>query len=155
MRRLHVNVGLQRTPSKGLWPSYPGYVAQMRRQSKALTDALLDIFDQFEEVSEDIMLEALEPTFDKALMYTPVDTGDLKGSAYLEKATFRGKPRVEMGFARGGKPNYAVYVHEIPYNHAAPTRYKFLEQAMKEDLSSIYIRLGQLYGQFMNGGSVG
>lgn len=154
-RRLHVNVGLQRFNRAPMWPSEPGYVAQMRRQSRELTDTLLDIFNQFEDASEDIMLEALEPTFDKALMYTPVLTGALKESGYLEKNPFRGKPRVEMGFARGGKPTYAVYVHEIPYNHAEPTRYKFLEQAMKEDLSDIYYRLGALYKAFMQGGTNG
>lgn len=153
--RLKVNIGLQRLNRAPLWPSEPGYVRQMQQQSKALTDALLSIFDQFEDASTDIMIDALEPTGEKAREYTPVDTSELLDSYYLVSAPFRGKPRVEMGFARGGKPNYAMYVHEIPYNHAEPTRYKFLEQAMKEDLDQIYQRLGAAYRTFMNGGTRG
>ena len=155
-QRIKINVGLQRQRSTPLSPSEPGYVAQMQQQSKMLTDALLDILDQFEGVSEDLMIQALEPTFEKAKMYTPKDTLELVESAYLEKTPFRGKPRVEMGFARGGSPDYAVYVHEImSYQHEAPTRAKFLEQAMKEDLEHIYFRLGFLYREFMRGGGSG
>lgn len=149
-RRLKVQVGLQRV-GRAMWPSEPGYVAQMNAQAKALTDALLDIFKQFEDASEDIMLEALQPTFQKALEYTPVLTGELRASGYLEKAGFRGKPRVEMGFARGGNPRYAIYVHEIPYSHEPPTQWKFLQKALMEDLDGIYQRLGEGYRTFMNG----
>lgn len=152
-KRIKLGLGLQRVTSPR-YPSEPGYVQQMNAQVKALTDELLSIIDQFEEVTEDIMLEVLEPTFEKAKYYTPVDTRELVESAYLEKASFRGKPRVEMGFARGGFPRYAVYVHEIPeYRHEAPTRYKFLEQALKEDLSSILARLASSYRGFAFGGS--
>lgn len=146
IKRIHVGVGLRAAPRAPLYPSEPGYIAQMQKQSKILTDTLLSIFDQFEDISEDIMLEALEPTGEKAKIYTPKDKHDLVNSYYLEKASFRGKPRVEMGFAKGGKPRYAVYVHEIvEYQHESPTRAKFLESAMKEDLEQIYRRLGTLY----------
>lgn len=153
-RRLKVNLGLQRQRPRPRSPSEPGYTDMMKAQSRALTDALLDIFNQFEDASEDIMLEALQPTFEKAIYYTPVDTGALVNSAYLEKASFRGKPRVEMGFARGGHPHYAVYVHEmLDIPHMPPTRSKFLEAAIKEDLDAIWQRLAALYKAFMDGGS--
>lgn len=128
----------------------------MQAQSRALTNALLSIFDQFIDASEDIMIAALEPTFTKAKVYVPKDTLALLESAYLVKNGSPRKPRVEMGFARGGKPYYAMYVHEIlTYKHAAPTRAKFLESAVKEDLSAIYKRLGGEYSAFMNGISYG
>lgn len=151
-RRIKLGLGLQRVTAP-VYPSEPRYVRQMNAQVKALTEELLSIIDQFEDASEDIMLEALEPTYAKARYYTPIDTGELLDSAYLEKASFRGQPRVEMGFARGGFPRYAVYVHEIPgYHHEPPTRAKFLEQALKEDLSGILTRLAAGYRGFAFGG---
>lgn len=143
-RRLKLGVGKERV-TKPKWPSEAGYVASVNRQTKRITDKLLEFFDEMEDASEEIMLEALEPTYQKARRYTPVDTSALLNSSYLVSAPFRGKPRVEMGFAKGGSPAYAVFVHEIPYNHAEPTSWKFLERAMKEDLEDIYRRLGRGY----------
>lgn len=148
-RRLRVNIGLQRQSATPMYPSEPRYVSQMNAAARRMSDTLLNILAQFEEASEDIMLEALEPTMEKAKRYTPVDTGNLKASAYLEVAPFRGKPRVELGFARGGSPKYAMYVHEIPYTHSPPTSWKFLERALKEDINNIYMRLGAGYREFI------
>jgi hypothetical protein len=155
-RRLKIQIGKQNVRAATPYPSEPGYVAQMQSQAKKMTDTLLDILDQFKDVSEDLMLEALEPTGEKSQVYCPKDTHELVDSFYLVKAPFRGKPRVEMGYARNSKPPYAVFVHEIPtHQHEYPTRYKFLEQAMKEDLEMIHFRLNILYRDFMSGGSRG
>lgn len=154
--RLRVNVGPLRQAKNPPYPSHPTYVAYMQESSKALTDLLLDILDQFEGASNDLMYDALQPTFEKAKVYTPKDTMALVDSAYFVKTGTDKKPRVEMGFARGGKPYYAVYVHEIlSYKHAPPTRAKFLEVAVKEDYSEMYHRLGRNYYRFMNGVSFG
>lgn len=145
-RRIKVQIGLERKRATPLFPSEPRYVAQMNAQARAITDQLLGILDAAAEVSEDIMLEALQPTLEKAKYYCPKDTGDLVESAFLRVASFRGKPRVEMGFAKGGDPYYAIYVHEIlHYAHEPPTRAKFLEAAVKEDLDEIYRRLNRGY----------
>jgi len=152
VKRLHIGVGLRRQRSTPLYPSEPGYVQEMRATSKMLVDELLSIVDQFEDVSTEVMMEALQPTFEKAKYYTPKDTMELVESAYLVSTTFRSKPRVEMGFARAGKPHYGIYVHEIvEYQHAEPTRAKFLEAAVFEDLDDLYQRLGAGYRTFMGG----
>ena len=96
------------------------------------------------------MLEAMVPIKRKADYYTPVDTGALLESGYLEINSFRGNPRVEIGFGRGGKPFYTVYVHEIlEYRHAEPTQAKFLERAVYEDLGGLRTRLVQAYRRFV------
>ena len=144
-----INIGKQfsRAP---MFPSEPGYVAQMAEQSKAMTEALLAVLDAFEDATPDIMLNALEPTKALAEYYTPKDTHALVNSAYLEVTSFRGKPRVELGFARGGFPHYAVYVHEhLEMKHEKPTSAKFLQRALQEDLSGIEKRLIEGYKQFM------
>lgn len=148
-RKLSIGVGLKRGGTK--FPSEAGYVADVNRQCKELEDILIDVFKQFEDVSEDIMIDALRPTFSKARdIYCPKDSGDLRASGYLEKASFRGKPRVEIGFGRSGKPRYTVYVHEmLNFRHEPPTRAKFLQAAVFEDLNDIYLRLGREYKSFM------
>src|SRR3954471_14983203 len=112
IKRINVNIGVSRMRRTPLFPSEPGYTAQMRSSSKSVIDALLNVLEQFEDVSNEIMIEALHPTMELAVYYTPVDTGELVESAYLEEAEFRGKPRIEIGFGRGGVPHYAVIVHE-------------------------------------------
>lgn len=151
-----INIGKRSTRGAGLWPSEPGYVAAMREQSKEMTDALLEVLTIFEEATPDIMVEALQPTRRLAEYYTPKDTRALVESSYLEVTSFRGKPRVELGFARGGNPPYAMYVHEIlDYKHASPTGAKFLERALKEDMTGIYQRLAEGYKDLMGGGANG
>jgi hypothetical protein len=152
-KRLHVGIGARRTRKNARFASESAFIAEMRQTSNDVCRAMLDILDQFEDVSEEIMINALEPTLDRAKYYCPKDTLELVNSAYLEEARFRGKPRVEIGFAKGGDPVYAIYVHEIlDYKHDEPTRAKFLEYAVYEDLDGIYTRLGDGYRRFMGGG---
>jgi len=62
---------------------------------------------------------------------TPVDTGNLKGSAYTRKAQ-GGALSVEIGYTA----NYAVNVHEIDMPHAVG-QWKFLESALRENEDAI------------------
>lgn len=98
----------------------------------------------------DVAYNALIPTFAKAKMYCPLDpdhrSGEplaLRASARLEKRTTGGgKPTVEISFGRNGVPFYAVFVHEmLRYRHAPPTRAKFLETAIKEDMAVLQDRV--------------
>lgn len=102
---------------------------------------LNDFVRHMEGVSPDILADALEPTFGKAIDYCPKETHALVNSAFLETERFRGGARAIIGFGRGGNPTYAIYVHEMPYNHEAPTRSKFLEAAVDEDLDDIQRRI--------------
>lgn len=145
MARFKVQVGklFYRNPPH---PSSAAYLHYMREAMNGMTRKYEEVFKQVKDMTPEIMKEALEPTFELAKYYTPVKSGDLKRSGYLEIRQFRGQPRVEMGFARGGNPNYAAFVHErVDIPHAAPTRSKFLEAAMIQDLSDIRHRLINTY----------
>lgn len=93
--------------------------------------------------SGEVLREALQPTLVKAKKYCPVLTGELRESGYLEvrRTGPLGSYQAEIGFAKGGKPSYAIYVHEVPYNHRSPTRWKFLQAALEEDATAIRARL--------------
>lgn len=149
--RLKLKMGLERT-TKPLYASQSNYVALVNAQMKAVQDDIEYILQQFEDVTPEIAYEALKPTFEKSQVYVPKDTMELHDSGYLEVLSFRGNPRVEMGYAKGGKPGYAMYVHEITsYAHKSPTRAKFLQSAVDEDIGSIIDRVYDGYRRFMNG----
>lgn len=148
-QKLNLRMGLERV-SKPIYASEPDFVQQMNAQVKALRDDLDYIFQQFEDVTPEITKEALQPTFDKSQVYVPKDTMALHDSGYLEIVSFRGNPKVEMGYAKGGVPRYAVYVHEMTeLRHAPPTRSKFLEAAINEDMFDIIDRVSEGYKRFM------
>lgn len=134
------------------YPWEPGYVQAINEQCKDLMALIKQVVKQFEDVTPEICKEALEPTLELAKYYCPKDTGALVESAYLEVRGFRGQPRVEIGFARGGNPYYAVVVHEnLEMHHEHPTQAKFLERAVHEDLPNIEERITYAYQEFMNG----
>lgn len=148
-RKLNVRLGLERV-KKPLYASEPDFVSQMNAQVKALTNDLDYIFQQFEDVTPEVTKDAMEPTFEKSKVYCPKDTHALVDSGYLEIVAFRGRPRVEIGYAKGGVPRYAVYVHEMTeLSHEAPTRSKWLEAAINEDMFSIIDRVASGYKRFM------
>lgn len=65
----------------------------------------------------------------KAIYYTPVDTGTLRDSSYIEE--------YEDGFVVGYNADYAVYVHEIEKNEHPYGQYKFLEDAALETYNEV------------------
>lgn len=126
------------------------YVRSINQGWKAIEASLKSIINQFEDITPEIMRDALQPTFDKSQVYVPHQTGALKNSGYLEIVEFRGNPKVEIGYGRGGSPDYAVYVHEmVEIPHRAPTQAKFLERAVNEDMQDIADRLALSYKAFM------
>lgn len=126
--------------------------------ARSITATLNDILNQFEDpnINGDLIYEALVPTKKLADTYCPVDTGRMKASGYLEKTSFRGNAVVEIGYGRGGDPDYTAYVHEmIDIPHAAPTRAKWLQAAVMEDMEGIRERINQEYRTFFNGSGGG
>ena len=148
-QKLNLRLGLERV-SKAVYASEPDFVRQMNAQVKALRDDLDYILQQFEGITPEITKEALQPTFEKSQKYVPKDTMELHDSGYLEIVSFRGNPKLEMGYAKGGSPRYAAYVHEMTENkHESPTRAKFLESAINEDMFTIIDRVAAGYQRFM------
>lgn len=149
VRTLNLKMGLEKV-SKPMHPEQSSFVAGVNAQMRALRDDLQSIMEQFEDVTPEITIEALTPTFDKSQIYCPHRTGDLRNSGYLESVGFRGQPRVELGYGRGGNPWYAALVHEqVEVPHAPPTRSKFLEAAVNEDHEMIFARVSEGYKRFM------
>lgn len=146
---VRLRVGKIRTTAPK-YPSEAGFVSSINAQLKDLANALQEVFDQFESASPEVMLAAVMPTFEKSQIYCPIDTGVLRESGYAEVTGTGKSPRVEVGYAKGGNPFYAVFVHEMTtVFHKPPTRSKWLQAALTEDLPSIETRLQQGYAAFM------
>lgn len=152
MATFNLRVGKIRTTSPR-YPSEAGFVSSINAQLKDLKDILQSIFDQVENASPDIMLSAVQPTYEKSRVYCPYRTGALVNSGYAEVTSTGKTPRVEVGYARGGNPPYAVFVHEMTsIYHKPPTRSKWLQAALMEDLTLIQERLITNYRNFMGSG---
>lgn len=134
------------------FPSEGQFTSLIKQEMKDIENRLDAILQEVERATPEIMENALKPVLKKAIYYCPIDTGKLRESAFLETVKFRGNPRVEIGFGRGGKPFYAIYVHEaLDHHHEAPTQAKFLTRAVFEDTAGIRQRLIEGYRELLNG----
>lgn len=150
-RLLRARVGAARI-STNMEPSQAGYTRAIRAQMEQIERNLTEVIKQITEETPEILLEALEPTFRKSQLYVPVKTGELKQSGYLEVRKTASGATVEIGYGKGGRPNYAVYVHELTgYYHKPPTRAKFLQAAIEEDMDAIRDRLETAYRNMVGG----
>lgn len=130
---------------------YSSAVSSRKDFGHAIKDQLQAVIDNYigwvksiDGQMAEILLEALEPTFQWSQEIVPVHTGALKDSGYLETGTFRGHTTVDMGYAKGGTPPYAVYVHEaLTYFHEPPTQAKFLQAPIEWDANNIQLRVQQ------------
>ena len=142
-------------------------VSISRAQSnKSLRDAMtnLDAFAKhLTEQSGPVLLQALVATFIKARdTYCPTSAGkiayagserrgrkggDLRRSGYLEKVSSGKRTTIQIGFGKtvnGVLVDYAGFVHErVDLNHDAPTRAKFLQSAIDEDIPEIRKKVAQ------------
>lgn len=145
--KLRASVGRQRLTGATLRHE-ARYMSNIRKQMKTITDNYAKFVNELGDIGAEILLEALQPTFDLSQKYVPRDTGALADSGFLKKDTVSKFPRVVLGYGTGGAPHYAILVHELLHlKHASPTRAKFLLSALEEDAGNIQKRIVQGYQQ--------
>lgn len=77
--------------------------------------------------AEKALSEEAQEAFILSQARVPVRFGILKGSGVVHPPETRGTVS-RVGITYGGAAaGYAVYVHELPYRHDAPTAWKYLE----------------------------
>lgn len=148
-------------PEAWRWPSLRSYHKQaLSGQLSALSEQIR-LWSQHVTVNADrVLYNALQPTFEKSKVYCPKDTLLLVNSARLDVEPAResgGRKKAavaSISYGGRGVPFYAVYVHEIlRYRHDPPTRAKFLESALREDMDKIKGKLIGNLRQVTGGGS--
>jgi len=102
-----------------------------------------------ESATPDIVRNALEPVFQKALEYVPKKTGALAASGKLEVTGTPGDVEGTITFG-DAKSWYAALVHEYVWlNHEPPTRAKYLQAALEEELDSFLTSLAVDYAMVL------
>jgi len=122
-----------------------GSVPLRAADSGGIVKRFIDFLAQVKATAPRASLNGMKPTFEKSKVYCPHDTGALRDSAYLElRGQFdvgsgsASEASVEIGYGKHGNPPYALIVHEmVQYHHAPPTRAKFLQSAIEEDMDKI------------------
>lgn len=143
--QVRLNVGRSRTPSDVMEAAY---VRIMRDSVKRVTDNLRRITNAIEVASVEGLRHAVQPISDESQRLVPYDTGALHDSHYLEVHRTQLGISLNIGYAKGGNPFYALIVHErLDVPHEAPTTAKFLEIAVLEHQDEILPR----YVEFVRG----
>lgn len=139
-RTARFTVGRQRL-GRMISPSEAGYTRDIRKQMERIEKNLAAVIAQIENVTPEALEYAVQPIFDKSQVYVPKDTHALAESGHVEAVRTSAGTKVVVSYGKGGKPFYAVYVHEIlEYAHQSPTRAKYLEAAVNEHLDEVLPR---------------
>lgn len=137
------NVGLSRVSAK-TDSTHANFTQSVKSSMAAIISEYKRWAQHMDEQAADVLYDALKPTFELSQELVPVATGVLKESGYLEKRHSQGQASVEIGYARGGNPDYAVIVHEDPdMPHKPPTQNKFLQQPLEQDFENVRARVIQ------------
>ncbi len=146
-----INIGRKKIP-KNLDPTLANYTRQVRDQTRAIVEDLKFFYAQLEDVTPEILKDALKPVFEESQRVVPVDTRKLKLSGYLEARADPKGGTVEIGYARAGQPEYAVIVHEnMDFFHDPPTKSKFLEGPLNEMFFEVQRSIIDSYGTATKG----
>ena len=89
-----------------------------------------------------LFIEA-ERIMGKSKRLVPVDTGALRASGHVQLPKISGKKvRVVLGYGGAAAP-YAVFVHERPARHNAPTQWKYLETPLNAAIPGMAGRIAR------------
>lgn len=141
MQRLTFNIGRRQFRGSYAGSSQENLRQQFNESMSQVLDNLREVIAGIDGATPELVVEALRPTYEKTQNLVPVKTSALKESGYLEARKMARGAQAEMGYGLHGKPDYAIYVHEMPYHHDDPTTDKFLERPVLEDWNEYPARL--------------
>ena len=149
-------VGYNRLPGRVREGSQASFGKSYQQQSRAQMAGIIKQYESFINALEGVTPTAVEamlrPTFEKALRYTPVKTGALKASGRMEVKSTASGARGEIKFGGGATLYYAPIVHESTWlAHKEPTRSKFLQAALEEDIGEFMDRGVAVYLDVVEG----
>lgn len=141
-----LTVGYARLPSKVRQGSRAyfakTYTTGVRQSMAEVLANFQKLIDTVKGITPEALEAALAPTFEKSQGYCPVDTGALVDSGSIESGVEIGdKAFCRISYGNGGQIHYAAIVHErTDLHHTFPTRAKFLQSAVEEDMGDLRSR---------------
>lgn len=132
-------IGYVKLPSHTREGSHADYARSATQDARASMQQIIrnfgKVIQNVRNVTPDALVEALTPTFEKSKVYCPKDTHKLVLSGHIKVDSYDRRPRVRIIYGDKGDPHYAAIVHErTDLHHEAPTRSKWLQAAMEEDI---------------------
>lgn len=125
-------------PVGSLDPSSANYTRAMKAQMDHIAERLAKTIKSIKNATPDAIKAGLQPIMDLSQTYVPYDSGDLYRSAFIEVRQTTTGTRAWIGYAKGGHPNYAAWVHEMMHiPHAKGKSAKFLERAVNERIHTV------------------
>ena len=157
-----LTVGYSRLPSRTSEGSRADFNKQFTTSARQSMSEILKNFSQIisnmKNACPDSLEEAMTPTFDKAQKYCPKKTWALVESGEITSGVNAdGSAYCQISFGGGGIVYYAAIVHErTDLHHMLPTRSKYLEAAIGEDLHLMQRRFARSFKRRtgMSGGNV-
>lgn len=109
-----------------------------KAQAAQVISNLQEVIRSVDGATPEAIEAGLRLIFNKSQEYVPVLSGELKESGYVEVVPGFFRHKGEVGYARNGRPDYAIIVHELVENqHEAPTSAKYLQKAVEEELDKV------------------
>lgn len=139
----NLTVGYKRLPSSassGQKAAGKEFTQSTRSSMEAVLTRFRDFINSLKGATPEALEMALTPTFEKSQTYCPQDTGALLESGDLTSGISTGGvvyARISYGSSTG-IIHYAPIVHErTDLHHESPTRSKWLQAAVEEDLNKM------------------
>lgn len=135
-----LTVGYSRLPGRTSEGSRAYFGKQFTISARESMQSVIENFRllvaAMKDACPDSLEEAMSPTFDKAQRYCPKKTRALVESGeMISGINANGGAYCQISFGDNGRISYAAIVHErTDLHHALPTRSKYLEAAVSEDL---------------------
>lgn len=109
-----------------------------------------DLIKSFESMTPTFLFNAMKPVYNRSQVYVPRKTGKLADSADMRfMLSDEGKPMVALTYGGPDVP-YAPIVHEFVWlNHEPPTRAKYLQSALEEELDAFLVSLAVDYATLL------
>ena len=153
MAKKPFDAGFGRLPSRVREGSKAFWRKQATISARGSMEAIISNYRQLvktlEGSSADILEQVLHPVLSKSQMYVPKKTGALASSVELttENTATGAEARITYG---NSDVYYAAIVHEFTWlNHQSPTRAKYLQSAMEEEIDNFLERAAQTYAGLM------
>lgn len=127
-----------------------GYTLSARQSMADIIAKYERLIRRLEKATPTILMNAIQPVRNKAAIYVPKKTGALASSEQVIVGTDdNGKPMVSLVYG-DETAWYAALVHEMTWlNHVYPTRAKYLQAALEEELDSFLVSVAVDYAALL------
>ena len=130
--------------------SYSGFSKSAQVSMATIIARYETLINRLRGITPTALRDAMTPVFNKSQVYVPKKTGALMDSGELNVYPLAGDVASAEIVYGNEEAWYAALIHEAVWlNHAAPTRAKYLQNAMEEEFDAFLSSVAADYGPAM------